>query len=829
MPFNGSHEGDRWDVSLERMCAMRTKWKKSVSIVVSACLIVSSAVFTGDFGTGSAVRTAEAEVVDTVTVSTDENTGCKYKLYKAGSKTVYAEIKGFDENYEGTDIVIPAEVGTETKYKVMRIAKEAFKGSATITSVTISEGIEEIGESSFEGCGSLKSVKIPATIKRWKEDVTTYFNGAFKDCTALTDLSLAEGLTTLGQEAFRGCTALTSVKIPSTITFFPSYVFWGCTKLTDVDLTEGITQIGYQSFRECTSLEEIRIPSTIENWCVIRSSGIMATVYDCVPFYLCTSLKKVTFAEGLKTLSGFQGVRGCPLVEELDIPASVTDIERAFSTCASLKKVTMHDGLESIGTSAFEGCESLQDVVIPDTVTKLGYRAFAKCVSLEKLMLPSRLNQLENQITNGCTKLKEVYLLAPTITTEMYRDFGLAEGGKYHCIGGSSTYKAYSANHTGAVEEIPVFSDIEAKGYSGVYDGEAHDALLETKGIKEGDSVEYYVSGTDGFQSDIPKIEEPGKYNIDILVSRTGQDGATQLGVANAKAEIRKKECSIKLKSMEVTVGEYTIEPEEYVGDENAKITYYYYKDELLTESCAKPTDPGIYYVKAKVAESDYYLAAESNVVQLTINAVEVPTQEPSAEPSTEPSTEPSAEPSTEPSSAPSTAPSAEPSTAPSQNPGVKATQPPKAPVTQAPAKVAKGSTVHVGNAAYKVTANNTVEYSGTVKKNIGNASIPATVLIQGNTYKVTSIKAGAFQGNKKLKSVVIGKNVKTIGQKAFYNCTKLKKVTFQGTAVTKVNKKAFSKTAKKITVTVPKKKLKPYKKLMKKGGISKKAKYKKK
>lgn len=812
---------------------MRTKWKKGISIYLSACLIASSVVFSGDVSTGSAVRVAGAETindVDTTTEYTDSATGCKYKLYKAGNEIVNAEIIGYAG--EEKSVVIPAKVGTEQEYKVVRIVKEAFKES-DITSLDISEGIEEIGESSFAGCLSLESVKIPSTIVRWKED-NNFFNSAFKDCTALAKLELAEGLTALGQEAFRGCTALTGVKIPSTITSFPSYVFWGCSNLANVELAEGITQIGYQSFRECTSLEEIRIPSTIKIWGTIRANGIPQQVYDCSPFYQCTSLKKVTFAEGLTTLSGFQGVKGCPLVTELDIPASVTNIDRAFTDCAYLEKVMLHDGLESIGTNAFDGCSALKEVVIPNTVTTLGYRAFYKCTSLERLVLSTNLVNLDNQITTGCNSLKEIYLLALSMP---YKSFNMASDGKYYCIAGSNTYDSYLANHPDATVEIPTFSGIEAEGYVGVYDGKSHDALVKTSGILEGDSVGYRISGTDEFYFDIPKITKPGEYTIDILVMRTSQDSTIQIGIVKAEAEIQKKESSIQLKNMEVTGGNYTIEPESYVGDEDARITYSYYKDEALSISCAKPTEPGVYYVKATVAESDYYLASESNVVTLTIieslqptiEPSTTPSMEPSIEPSTEPSIEPSAEPSTEPSAEPSTAPSTEPSIAPSQNPGTKATQVPGVKATQVPAGIAKGSTIKVSGAAYKVTANNSVEYSGAVKKNPGNVTIPDRVQIQGTTYKVTSIKSNAFQGNKKLKSVVIGKNVKTIGKQAFFNCTKLRKVTFRGTAVSKTGKKAFSKTAKKITVTVPKKVLKTYKKLMKKGGISKKAKYKKK
>ena len=54
-----------------------------------------------------------------------------------------------------------------------------------------------------------------------------------------------------------------------------------------------------------------------------------------------------------------------------------------------------------------------------------------------------------------------------------------------------------------------------------------------------------------------------------------------------------------------------------------------------------------------------------------------------------------------------------------------------------------------------------------------------------------------------------------------------LTKVTVKSTVLKSIGSKAFAKGSKKITVTLPKKKAKAYKKLFKKSGISKKAKYK--
>ena len=109
------------------------------------------------------------------------------------------------------------------------------------------------------------------------------------------------------------------------------------------------------------------------------------------------------------------------------------------------------------------------------------------------------------------------------------------------------------------------------------------------------------------------------------------------------------------------------------------------------------------------------------------------------------------------------------------------------------------------------------VAIAGLVKKNIKKANIKATVKYNKAKYKVTAINKNAFKGAKKLKTVTIGKNVKTIGAKAFYNLKKLSKVTINSKKVKKIGKKAFFKKGKKLTIKVNKKAKKNIKKLLKK------------
>ena len=163
--------------------------------------------------------------------------------------------------------------------------------------------------------------------------------------------------------------------------------------------------------------------------------------------------------------------------------------------------------------------------------------------------------------------------------------------------------------------------------------------------------------------------------------------------------------------------------------------------------------------------------------------------------------------------------------------PGTDKTNP--APETKVPAV---GTTVTVKGVQYAVTKSaaqggtaEAVKVTGKGKK----ITIAATVKIEGVTFKVTSIRKNAAKKNSRITSVVIGKNVTSIGAGSFEKCKKLANVTFKGTKAVKIGKKAFKGTSAKMKVVtakkMPKKALGKLKKTLKKNGISKKAVYKKK
>lgn len=210
------------------------------------------------------------------------------------------------------------------------------------------------------------------------------------------------------------------------------------------------------------------------------------------------------------------------------------------------------------------------------------------------------------------------------------------------------------------------------------------------------------------------------------------------------------------------------------------------------------------------------------------------PTVVPSATPTVVPSATPTVIPSATPTVVPSVTPTVVPSATPTTVPVTKSPEMSEIPATPLPQKtlpIKKGTIFKdtKTKAVYKITKVATkkpgaVQYVKPTNNNVTTVTIPATIKINKKTYKVTSIANKALQKKKKLKKVVIGKNVSSIGKNAFYGCKKLKTIQIKTTKLKakKVGKNAFKGIYKKAKIKVPAKKLKAYKKILKSAGTGK-------
>ena len=132
---------------------------------------------------------------------------------------------------------------------------------------------------------------------------------------------------------------------------------------------------------------------------------------------------------------------------------------------------------------------------------------------------------------------------------------------------------------------------------------------------------------------------------------------------------------------------------------------------------------------------------------------------------------------------------------------------PKKTATTPEPPK--KGDVVKDDKTSVKVEVSDVkkkeVEYKEPANKKAKTVSIPATVKIDGVTYKVTKVDDNAFKNNKTVTKVTVGSNIKTIGKNAFSGATKLKTVKI-GKNVTEVGTNAFKGCSSLTSVTLPSK-----------------------
>jgi hypothetical protein len=99
----------------------------------------------------------------------------------------------------------------------------------------------------------------------------------------------------------------------------------------------------------------------------------------------------------------------------------------------------------------------------------------------------------------------------------------------------------------------------------------------------------------------------------------------------------------------------------------------------------------------------------------------------------------------------------------------------------------------------YTVTGSNTVALKKS--NSTGNIKIPSKITVKGNTFKVTSIAAGALKNNGKVTGVTIPATVTSIGNNAFYG-TKINSVKIYGN-LSSVGTKAFYNKGGKCTYTI--------------------------
>ena len=339
--------------------------------------------------------------------------------------TNQVEVWGFTDN---EPITIPANVNN---YQVVAVTHI----NVYTTSITLSEGIERIGEYAFNG-SSISSITLPQSLK-------TIEYGAFQSCK-FTSIIIPDGVTSIGAYAFNSCNKLQDIYIGSGVTTIGdgafsnvgndaeeliihwgdqpmtlgSGVFSGCKKLKSITIPAGITEIPDRAFSNCPALTEVTIPATVERvWALSFVGGGMRNEDIYVKRFVVEDSEEPIYCMdgGAFSMPISEGINSAYMgrniinirswdnsvltsennfrwVNELVVGPEVTTITDCAFCFSNLTSITFCEGskLQSIGYQAFR-YSGLTSAILPNSVTTIGEHAFDHCSSLAEINIPTSL------------------------------------------------------------------------------------------------------------------------------------------------------------------------------------------------------------------------------------------------------------------------------------------------------------------------------------------------------------------------------------------------------------------------------------------------------
>ena len=160
----------------------------------------------------------------------------------------------FDLNKDGKISIKEANTA-----KVIDIEKESKLIS--VKGIEVFTNLEEV---KLYGCSSLRSIDLSKNNK-----ITRIGDGAFRDCSSLTSVTIPDSVTDIGGSAFRNCSSLTSVTIPNSVTKIGWSAFSGCSSLTSVIIPDSVTEIGEYAFSSCSNIKDVYYQGNLSGWCKI--------------------------------------------------------------------------------------------------------------------------------------------------------------------------------------------------------------------------------------------------------------------------------------------------------------------------------------------------------------------------------------------------------------------------------------------------------------------------------------------------------------------------------------------------------------------------------
>ena len=363
-------------------------------------------------------------------------------------------------NGSSTDLKIPSSFTLDDQtLPLKKISRGAFQNCTTLKSVTIPEGVTEIGYEAFRGCTNLADVSFPTTLTTMdsyafsgcpiksllvNSELSSEIRSSFDSDTlesitfgsnttvipsrmcegmeSLKSITFSNSITEIGDSAFERCTSLTKIVLPDSVKKIGDYAFYG-TGLTYADLGNGVETIGDEAFYAYPNgvpISTLKLGNSLREigkdaFCKISISGTLK-LPDSLEnigygaFSYCDGITSLELGSGTKVIGDY-AFSSCSNLLKAKMNTGLTEIgKNAFGATGLIGKLTIPSGVKKIGEYAFAGTE-ITSVTFPETLEEIDAYAFT-ALALTRVELPDSVTTLGGAVFYECRNMKYVKLPA---------------------------------------------------------------------------------------------------------------------------------------------------------------------------------------------------------------------------------------------------------------------------------------------------------------------------------------------------------------------------------------------------------------------------------
>jgi hypothetical protein len=309
---------------------------------------------------------------------------------------------------------------------VESLGDSAFEGAARLERLDLSGlALKTLGTRVFVSCSGLKEVILPATLPGKTLPATSFWN-----CTALTSVSLPQDTESIGNEAFSNCPSLAIATLPPSLKTVGQRAFQGCSKFTaDIGSLTALETIGNAGFKDCVELRTLRLPESLATLDTAAFQGCISLALVEIPEDLVSLITRNTFVSCRNIQFKVGDREPSPLLIKdrvllaypsaqgtVVLPEGIEEIVQAcFTGESGITGITLPASLKTIGNSVFNSCVNLASVSFPadSQLQRLGLQSFYN-TKIAAITLPASLTAIEGQVFYGCASLAEVAMQAAT-------------------------------------------------------------------------------------------------------------------------------------------------------------------------------------------------------------------------------------------------------------------------------------------------------------------------------------------------------------------------------------------------------------------------------